>query len=791
MKKSIFRWGLALCLLLGLLTTGVMATGEETTATHDTCSAHSEVETWTKVTTAANFGTAGTGKYTVAAGNYVLMKNVDLGENYLEITGNAIICLNGYTLSTSKDSSTYELIQLNGTKITLTVCDCSAAKTGTLAANGETKTKGYALATTYGTITLEDVTLTGGGAIAVGAIGSKNYGNIVIDGATIEGEFSYAISTASSTATGAFGSVKIEEGSTINGNVRVQDAEGSLTVNGGTVTGKVDSVVPVTINGGTVTGPLTIGGSLTMNGGTVTMSEGSSITDGVKLNGGTLNMDAGTITSTGTGVTMAEGSTFNMKDGSITNCVSGGVVVNKGTFNMSGGSITGNGSETLASAGGVNLTATGGTFNFSGGTISANKAILAPGVYVHRATDFNMSGTAAITGNIGYGESFQNAALVIGRNGNYARGAAHVAGGSFSGNVDSAGNACYDVAMLAGSYTQTGPATLEYGILVYPVGTPTTGDGVRNVTVAAGQVRCVDVTDTGVENSGVNIALTGGTFGYAEDDETFASYIPSDRPMSLKAVTVEGWENACEVDKGYKRIGSYKTFGSTLNFDVVLSCDNGFTTNAVAATVNGAEATATIDADGKVSVAATGIAAKDMGKDIAFVVKSADGQASYYSEEISVADVAAEEYVEAEGTAYGTLLEDMINYGNAAATVFDCTTVDALGDGTTELTQEWTRDAGDYGANEGAAHEMFATLSLKDKIELNIYHEDKVTTVDDIAIAEALGSSDVTFEDGCAVKYSIKDYILDVLHDGVENGQEALIEALQKYIDSVCAVVNG
>ena len=74
----------------------------------------------------------------------------------------------------------------------------------------------------------------------------------------------------------------------------------------------------------------------------------------------------------------------------------GGVLVSRtGTFNMFGGEITGN---TAKSGGGVYVD---GMFSMSGGTIYDNAGERGGGVYVTPYGIFNMSGSAAITGNTG------------------------------------------------------------------------------------------------------------------------------------------------------------------------------------------------------------------------------------------------------------------------------------------------------------------------------------------------------------------------------------------------------
>ena len=63
--------------------------------------------------------------------------------------------------------------------------------------------------------------------------------------------------------------------------------------------------------------------------------------------------------------------------------------------------------------------------------------------------------------------------------------------------------------------------------------------------------------------------------------------------------------------------------------------------------------------------------------------------------------------------------------------------------------------------------------------------------LDDIALADAMKPVELTFElDGqeYTVTYSIKDYVIDALADET-NDQWSLMEALQKFIDSVCAMV--
>lgn len=293
-----------------------------------------------------------------------------------------------------------------------------------------------------------------------------------------------------------------------------------------------------------------------------------------------------------------------------------------------------------------------------------------------------------------------------------------------------------------------------------------------------------------------NFTIAGGTFkcGQLTADE-IKNFLPNDMPLSVLGET-----GNFTVKQGFYRDGSKQDFSTKLQFRLYLKCDNdifssidnGTSAESLGWSVERSKGAGTMYSSGSQFVLIVGaLTAKDIGTPVTCTVKDADGTV-LFEETISAADVAKEIYDGTADEAVKTLMEDLVNYGNAAAEAFGGTTVNALGKGTTMLTQDWTRGENDYGVTNGD-HDMYATLSLKNTIELNIYHKDAegdVTyqTLSDIAIANALTSRDVTFGDGCcSVKYSIKDYILDVLN-GEDNGQQALISALQKYIDSVCAV---
>lgn len=661
MKKSIFRWGFVLCMLVGLMTIAASAA----TPTHTACDGHTAT-TWTavdqdyldsKVNSSGTAYVLNATKFFYLTEDVVLKYPIYVNKNSAE----NIFCLNGFSVTCSEITGIGSYVGLftEPANRALNICNCSTTGSNI-------------------TVTAEHASLVVFSAHGAASVNGRYSGIRVFENITV----------TSTTAP-----------------IAKVPADNEL-----------------------------------YPGKTIFELVGGKITNGV-------------------GVVLTSGN-FNMYDGSeISKTTTRGVNMSAGTFNMYGGTIK------ECTDGGV-WVQNGGTFNMSGGTITEN--------YVSSSTGNNRGHGV----RVGYTST---------------AGTANITGGTISGNRlgSATAEAKWDISIYNGSVTVSGDETVVDYVYSAPSSASCTGTfdiqggTMKGVMVAAGKEE--------IAVPGTDAVISGGLFTDMSANEV-ATYLSSTKPLCAKTVSdgAEGYDY--KVTPGYQVTGENFDFKSSLNFGLTLGCDNGFVAESVVATVNGDAVDATI-VDGVVTVEATGITAKEIGAPIAFSVKGTDDTV-YFEDEISVADIAKEQYAEAEGN-YAILLEDLINYGNEAAAVFGGTTVDALGTGADTLVYEWNHSEG-YGAS--AADIAVATLSLKDKIVLNIYINGEanvgvydettgITTVtyDDIAIAEAMEPINLTFTVGgteYTVVYSIADYVIDAL----EGEQADLISALQKYIDSVCAV---
>ena len=212
-------------------------------------------------------------------------------------------------------------------------------------------------------------------------------------------------------------------------------SEGTFTMNGGSIIGNT-----ATRNGGGVYNA----GTFIMNGGEISGNIGKSRGGGV-YSTGPFNMNGGVIGGSGAGKNAAAegagvffvGPVFEMKGGEIsyneTTYYGGGAVSTYTTFNMYGGKISynsGNGGggvlnygyfnmyggeishNTAVHGGGVhnNGSAAGAShFSMSGGLISDNRAsYTGGGVYCAYNSTIKMSGSAVISGNSAFDQSYVN-----------------------------------------------------------------------------------------------------------------------------------------------------------------------------------------------------------------------------------------------------------------------------------------------------------------------------------------------------------------------------------------------
>ena len=162
-------------------------------------------------------------------------------------------------------------------------------------------------------------------------------------------------------------------------NVNVTDTVGSLSLQGGTVTGLGTLTVngAMAMSGGNIASGATVnaGGAKTLTGGTIVGTLGGA---GSTTITGTVNLAGGTLT--GGPVTVGAGGTLNTAG-----VVNAATTVSGGTLNMNGGSNLSDTQALTVDGGTVNvntidtvgsLSGTGGTINFSpGGRLTVNQAV--------------------------------------------------------------------------------------------------------------------------------------------------------------------------------------------------------------------------------------------------------------------------------------------------------------------------------------------------------------------------------------------------------------------------------
>ena len=162
-------------------------------------------------------------------------------------------------------------------------------------------------------------------------------------------------------------------------NVNVTDTVGSLSLQGGTVTGLGTLTVngAMAMSGGTIASGATVnaGGAKTLTGGTIVGTLGGA---GSTTITGTVNLAGGTLT--GGPVTVGAGGTLNTAG-----VVNAATTVSGGTLNLNGGSNLSDTQALTVDGGTVNvntidtvgsLSGTGGTINFSpGGRLTVNQAV--------------------------------------------------------------------------------------------------------------------------------------------------------------------------------------------------------------------------------------------------------------------------------------------------------------------------------------------------------------------------------------------------------------------------------
>ena len=342
------------------------------------------------------------------AGNYYLTGNVTLVDSYWTPADGTVLCLNGYSITRNRTTTTgyvqdYGVINITGS---FTLADCKGEQGeygkithGKDAENNNTY-PGRGVSVYNGSFTMYGGNITGnktsdstwGSGVFVGNFGG-NKGSFTMYGGKISGN----------TAPQG-GGVYVRDnftmyGGEISGNEANYSGGGVVVENGGTFTMKNGTISDNAVNGtgGTYYGgggvDVNYGGTFTMEGGTISRNkyqgtQGSYVGGGgVHVRGNTSSdesytpfiMKGGTISDnetnfTGGGVYVGEGTTFTMEGGTISNNKAfatssnrrgeGGGVYVYGSLSMSGGEISGN--SAANNGGGVCAM---GKLIMSGGTI--------------------------------------------------------------------------------------------------------------------------------------------------------------------------------------------------------------------------------------------------------------------------------------------------------------------------------------------------------------------------------------------------------------------------------------
>lgn len=527
------------------------------------------------------------------------------------------------------------------------------------------------------------------------------------------------------------------------------------------------------------------------------------------------------------------GGTINMKGGSITGNTGtegGGVILNNAnsTFKMSGGTISGNTSG--ANGGGVYMKA--GTFTMSGGEISGNTATQGGGVYVVGGT-FEMTG-----GTIGGADKVEvkdGVATLTENTGNYATtngGGVFVNGGMFkvSGDAQMLNNLCNagsqggvhiaysgDMEMTGGTIAGANNALYSLGTKTVTVSNSTINGGVTtgtagrvieltNVDVSGNVIAHGDFVISGgkfggkvyTEGAGT-ISVTGGQFSAKTDVNDLAGWLDEGVNMAEIWSDESDYVYYAGVD-GFYTTGEHMDFGSSLALGLYLN-DKPAEDYEIAVSGGYTAAVKEEAVTGSYIIFAEGIAAKAMDEKITYTIKK-DGE-DLFCKTVSVRE-AAEAWSNDDNTNDDTLVADMINYGREAQKTFlGEYKMDSLGD--TDTVADWNVADGS-GVDADHKDSVAVTLSLKDQIELNVYVNDVVTveagSTEGYVVEDVNGITRISFKDinvvdaheavvlnlsnGAEVKFSIADYCA-LAKDGA---QKNLINALMKYIQSVCDYVK-
>lgn len=346
-----------------------------------------------------------------SAGNYYLTQDVTLTAQP-SIKADVTICLNGHTVTqsiTGGDAGRAALIGYQATAA-LSICDCSAQKTGTIkrTTTNFTGTSGLFL-------------ISGGGVLSDGTAyegGTLNLYSGTLDGSQI------VASNNTGAVVGVNNKFNMYGGTIIGGTATGNGSETSVKGFGGSV--YVSSTGTVDMYGGTITG------------GTAAQGGNIYITSNDTASGGIFNMHGGLIENgNATGAVKIYAGT----DGDIEysdNAYGGNVyIVSGGQFNMTGGTVTDGLSKTINDL----REALGGNIYLSAGSSAKKTALNVQGGTISAGTSSN-GGNIALA-NTGYAEVNLTGGIVedgkavkIVNNGEYPYGTSSTNGwGGQGGNI--------------------------------------------------------------------------------------------------------------------------------------------------------------------------------------------------------------------------------------------------------------------------------------------------------------------------------------------------------------------
>ncbi len=482
--------------------------------------------------------------------------------------------------------------------------------------------------------------------------------------------------------------------------------------------------------------------------GTITGADGSRA---IQINGGTVNMSGGTITgftTTGNGgAVYVDGGIFTMTGGTITGneAKEGGAIyaTGKSTVNVEDGTISNNTANTTSTtSGGGAIWCNGGNVNLSGGEITGNHADGAGGAArINGSCVLTVSGDVKIHANT----SAQAAAVVLAY---YGSTTVNIKGGYIYNNIacQKAGATGYGAAIRL--YGGTTKLTVSDGAVIglAPSGNPAANYCAREdgtPVAAKASIACV------YGSAGAS-TITGGKFYANEGDPLFDTLTTDAGATDTGAIKVSGGSfSASLADKnladGYHDYRLSKPADKNLPYQVektfsASSVQLGLVSGGLRMRVNyklpvGSTADFTVECNEGVNVMAffstyvdLGVAAKDMGDQITLTLKNngkAAGVKTFSVKEYAVALLEKE----SSSTELKSALSDLLCYGAAAQTYFE-TGDTAVTDGVTlEGGSEWNpKDNCNLGEDETELYKG-SSLSLKNKINMNLYFDSSVTAV--------------------------------------------------------------